>query len=126
MWHGHTLERDRAFLVTIELRGMGGHSSVPYKTHSPLIAGTELIRIISDKLWFELDSFSNVILTPVAFDGGLKHNVIPDDATIKYYGECANFEQFRALQKIMHESLEAAKLAYSVTYSISFERLKKK
>ena len=86
--------RDMNFGVTVTIKGKGGHSSAPYKARNPIVAGNELIRLLSDKMWFELDSFDNAMLVPVSFNGGYQYNVIPDTAEIAFYGECAGAGQY--------------------------------
>lgn len=123
IWSRKEQQRNIRFRVQIRLLGKGGHSSVPYKTHNPIIAGNELMQILMDKVWFEFDSFDDIILVPIEMESGSRHNVIPDEAVLVYYGECRGDEAYRHLQTIMKESLQAAELAYKVRYKVSFYRL---
>jgi metal-dependent amidase/aminoacylase/carboxypeptidase family protein len=123
IWKRKVQQRNIRFRAKIQLMGKGGHSSVPFRTHNPIIAGNELMQILMDKLWFEFDSFDDVVLLPVEMDSGSRHNVIPDEALLVYYGECRGEEAYRHLQAIMKESLQAAELAYKVNYRITFHRI---
>lgn len=123
IWKRKVQQRNIRFRAQIRLLGKGGHSSVPYRTHNPIIAGNELMQMMMDKVWFEFDSFDDVVLIPVQMDSGSRHNVIPDEALLVYYGECRGEEAYRHLQTIMKESLQAAELAYKVKYKITFHRI---
>ncbi len=112
-------ERTVQFEATIELAGVGGHSSVPYKTHNPVNAGFALIRLVQDKVWYEFNSFDNVTMEPVDFAGGIKENIIPDDARLTYYGTCGTEAEKEKLLQILQEALDAIAEGYHVKGQIT-------
>lgn len=113
--------RNGSFFAEIAILGLGGHSSVPFRTHNPVIAGFELIHTVNTRVWFEFDSFDNVTLYPVSFNAGTKENIIPEEAELKYYGAFADEVQEQHLKDVLVSSLEAIKNLYKVDYRISYE-----
>ncbi len=114
-------DRTAGFWADITLTGVGGHSSVPFKTHNPINAGFALIQTVQNKVWFEFDSFDNVVLDPIDFNGGIKENIIPDTAQIRYYGAYVTAGQQEQLKQILSNALEALKLTFQVDYKISYK-----
>ncbi len=113
-------ERSERITASVALQGLGGHSSVPFKTHNPVTAGFEFIHTVTARLWYEFDSFDNVALYPVGFDAGTKANIIPDTASIQLRLEYAAAGQGEKLKHIVQTSLEALKALYSVDYTVEF------
>ena len=95
-------KRRGSFYSQINLHGLGGHSSVPFKTHNPLIAGSDFIHLVQNKVWWEFSQFNNVSLVPVNFDSGIKANIIPETAEITFYGEYSDAIEFEKLKSYYH------------------------
>ena len=114
-------ERTERVRARINILGLGGHSSTPFKTHNPVTAGFEFVHAVTARLWYEFDSFDNVALYPVGFDAGTKSNIIPETAQLELRLEYAAEGQGEKLKNIVQTSLEAIKSLYSVDYSVQFE-----
>ena len=110
-----------SFYSIINLHGLGGHSSTPFKTHNPLVAGFDFIHAVQNKVWWEFSQFNNVSLLPVDFDSGTKANIIPETASITLYGEYAEEAEFEKLKEIISSALDAVSAYYHVTYSLSYK-----
>lgn len=110
-----------AFYADININGLGGHSSVPFKTHNPVIAGFETIHTINTRVWFEFDSFDHVSLLPVEFQAGTKENIIPETAKLKFYGHYGSEEQKAHLKEVLETSLDSIKNLYHVDYELTYE-----
>ncbi len=113
--------REKNFYANIILKGAGGHSSTPYKTHNPINAGFVLIQMIQNRVWFEFDGYDNVKFNPVSIDGGAKENIIPDTATVQYYGECVTEDQYEKLKQILDSTLKAIQVTYQIDYQLNYE-----
>lgn len=111
------------FKVTVAILGLGGHSSTPYKTHNPLIAATELIHVITQRIWYEFSAFDNVSLLPESFDSGTKINIIPETASFVLHGEYVDIEQLKKIKEIVTTSSDAIKALYKVEPSITFKEV---
>lgn len=114
-------QRTGKFYAIILLEGIGGHSSMPYKTHNPITSGFEFINIITGRLWYEFSSFDNVALFPVAFQAGTKNNIIPETARLGLYGEYAEERQYGQLKNIIIHSLETLRSLYQVDFKVEFQ-----
>lgn len=107
--------------VHLKLTGTGGHSSVPHKSHNPIIAGFELINLLNSKLWYAFDSYDNVFFYPLSFQAGVKENIIPDSAKIIYYGEYVNEEQYEKFAEILQTVLKGIHMVHQVECEILLE-----
>lgn len=123
IWKHSTPDRTIRFKATIHLIGKGGHSSVPFRARNPIVAGTELMQMLMDKVWFEFDSFDDLVLIPVAMDSGSRHNVIPDEALLEYYGECREESVYCHLIDVTKEALTAIEVGYKVKYKVEIYRM---
>lgn len=114
-------ERTTGVYIHLKLTGTGGHSSVPHKSHNPIIAGFELINLLNSKLWYAFDSFDNVFFHPLSFQSGVKGNIIPDDAELTYYGEYVTEEQYAKFKAILQTALDGIRLVHHVEGKVSSE-----
>ena len=114
-------ERTGSFYTQINLHGLGGHSSVPFKTHNPIVAGFDLIHAVQNKVWWEFSQFSSVTLIPLDFDSGTKANIIPETAVLTFYGEYSEAEEFEKLKEIISSALEAVSVYYHIKYTVSYK-----
>lgn len=114
-------QRKGSFYSLINLHGLGGHSSVPFKTHNPLVAGSDFIHIVQNKVWWEFSQFNNVSLVPINFDSGIKANIIPETAEITFYGEYSEASEFEKLKEILTSALQAISTTYQIEYKISYK-----
>lgn len=116
-------ERSRKIEIEINLKGVGGHSSRPHISKNPVVAGFEVLHLVSNRLWWGFSQFENVAINPVAFDFGTKQNIIPESGSLKLAAEFSTDEQYQKIKQIVEKSLEAVKINYSVesTYNIQNE-----
>lgn len=111
------LERVISSYVTIHIQGLGGHSSMPSKTHNPILAATMLIHLVSEKVWFSFDSFDNVSLLPISFNAGNRGNIIPETAHILFKAEAATKEQLEKLKVVIGEAERTVEIGQQVKIS---------
>ncbi|MDD5930500.1 MAG: peptidase dimerization domain-containing protein [Spirochaetales bacterium] len=115
-------ERNIFFNVALNILGKGGHSSVPYLTDNPILPGFRLIQIINEKLLYEFSSFQNVAFFPYYFDAGSTQNIIPDNAVLKFQGECTNIEDKQQLLEIFTLTVKALENIYHFKTRIVYEK----
>lgn len=114
-------ERKVFFTVKVIVSGHGGHSSVPYLSHNPILPALRLIQIISEKIVYEFDSFQNVAFYPTEFDSGTQQNIIPNDAFIKFIGECVSSNNKEEILKILDTCAKSIEIMHHV--KIEFEEI---
>ncbi len=80
----------------IEIRGVGGHASMPHKSNDAIVAGSYFIGALQTVVSRRLDPFEVATITVGSFDGKGAYNAIKDkvviEGDIRYMKE-ATFEQ---------------------------------
>ena len=109
------------FHVEIVIKGKGGHSSTPHKTHNPIIIGFEIINAINANLAYQFDSFEDFTLVPTTFEAGIKENIIPEEARITYKGVFVKSSYSEILYNLISKTSEAISSLYNATVKISFK-----
>ncbi len=106
--------------IEINFKGVGGHSSVPFKLKNPIVASFDFIHLIENKVWWSFSQFENVSLEPVDYDSGTKSNVVPETAYLKLHGAYSENEQLKKIKEIVKAGLIAIKDNYGVDSSVKF------
>jgi amidohydrolase len=70
-----------ADVLTVTVRGRGGHGSAPYRAADPIPAACEMVTALQTFVTRNFDVFDPIVITVGSFHAGTKDNVIPDDAT---------------------------------------------
>ena len=86
--HGLIAGRTGALLaaadqLAIEVRGAGGHASMPQQTLDPVPVACEIVMALQAMVTRQFDARDPVVVTIARIDGGTTHNVIPDFARLK-------------------------------------------
>ena len=71
-----------ADVFRIELRGRGGHASMPHQTLDPVPVACELVQALQTFVTRRIDAFDPVVLTVASIEAGTTNNVIPETAVI--------------------------------------------
>jgi len=66
----------------IELRGRGGHASMPHQALDPIPAACELVGALQTMVTREADAFDPVVVTVSVVHAGTTYNVIPETARV--------------------------------------------
>lgn len=69
--------------VDITVRGVGAHGSAPHMGKDPIVVGAAIIGALQTLISRETNPLDSGVVTVGAFQGGYKHNIIPDEATLK-------------------------------------------
>jgi len=69
-----------ADVLTVTVRGRGGHGSAPHRAADPIPAACEMVTALQTFVTRNFDVFDPVIITVGSFHSGTTDNVIPDDA----------------------------------------------
>jgi amidohydrolase len=70
-----------ADVLTVTVRGRGGHGSAPHRAADPIPAACEMVTALQTFVTRNFDVFDPIVITVGSFHAGTKDNVIPDDAT---------------------------------------------
>ncbi len=69
-----------AGMLTVTVRGAGGHGSSPHRAKDPIPAACEMVSALQTFVTRRFDVFDPVVVTVGTFHAGTAHNVIPDEA----------------------------------------------
>jgi hippurate hydrolase len=68
-------------VLTVTVRGAGGHGSAPHHALDPIPAACEMVTALQTWISRSFDVFDPVVLTVGSFHAGTASNIIPDDAS---------------------------------------------
>lgn len=95
--------------IDIRIHGRGGHGAWPHNTVDPIVIGSELVLALQTIVSRKIAPGTKAVVTVGSFQGGAKHNVIPDDArlqlTVRSYDEDT---RQKLLSEIEHLALKIA------------------
>lgn len=69
--------------VDITVRGVGAHGSAPHMGKDPIVIGAAIVGALQTLISRETNPLESGVVTVGSFQGGYKHNIIPDEATLK-------------------------------------------
>ncbi len=67
-------------ILRVTVRGRGGHASAPHETLDPIPVAAEMVTALQTIVTRAIDTFQPVVITVGMFRGGIRENVISDDA----------------------------------------------
>jgi hippurate hydrolase len=69
--------------VDITVRGIGGHGAYPHTTKDPIVIASEIVVALQTIVSREKSPLEPAVVTVGSFQGGTKHNIIPDEVKLK-------------------------------------------
>lgn len=69
--------------VDITIHGVGAHGAYPHMGIDPIVMGAEIIMSLQTLVSRTVSPLEPAVVTVGAFQGGIKHNIIPDRATMQ-------------------------------------------
>ncbi len=69
--------------VDIKVRGVGAHGSAPHLGKDPIVIGAAIVGALQTLISRENNPLDAGVVTVGSFQAGYKHNIIPDEATLK-------------------------------------------
>jgi hippurate hydrolase len=69
--------------VDVDVRGVGGHGAYPQSTKEPIVRASRIVVALQTLVSRENSPFDPAVVTVGSFQGGTKHNIIPDDAKLQ-------------------------------------------
>ena len=69
--------------VDIIVRGVGGHGAAPHTTKDPIVLASRIVVAIQTLVSREKNPLDPAVVTVGSFQGGSKHNIIPDEAKLQ-------------------------------------------
>jgi hippurate hydrolase len=69
--------------VDIDVKGVGGHGAYPQTTKDPIVLASRIVVALQTLVSRENSPFDPAVVTVGSFQGGTKHNIIPDDVKLQ-------------------------------------------
>ena len=98
--------------VDINVQGVGGHGAYPHTTRDAIVLGSRIVTTLQTLVSREIDPQDPAVVTVGSFQGGAKHNIIPDEAklqlTVRSYKPEVRQRLLRGIERIVRgESIAA-------------------
>ncbi len=68
--------------VDIVVKGIGGHGAYPATTRDPIVLGARIVSALQTLVSREIDPLDSAVVTVGSFQGGARHNIIPEQALL--------------------------------------------
>ena len=69
--------------VDVTIKGVGGHGAYPHLAVDPILIGSRIVTTLQSIVAREVNPLEAGVITVGSFQGGYKHNIIPDEVTLK-------------------------------------------
>ncbi|MGC4253039.1 MAG: amidohydrolase, partial [Sphingobium sp.] len=98
--------------VDITVKGVGGHGAYPQTTKDPIVLGARVVTTLQTLVSREQDPQDPAVVTVGSFEGGTKHNIIPDEAklqlTVRSYSDETRAKLIKGIERIARGEAIAA------------------
>lgn len=100
--------------VDITVRGVGAHGSAPHMGKDPIMIGSQIVTALQTLISRETDPLQSGVVTVGSFQGGYKHNIIPDEAhlkiTVRSYEDSVREHLINGIKRIANAQAKSAGL----------------
>jgi hippurate hydrolase len=100
--------------VDLDVKGVGGHGAYPQDTKDPIVVAARIVTTLQTLISRELDPQDSGVVTVGAFNGGFKHNIIPDDVqmqlTVRSFADTTRDKLLKGIERIAKAETMAAGL----------------
>jgi hippurate hydrolase len=69
--------------VDVTVKGLGGHGAYPHLARDPIVLASRIVTALQTLVAREIDPLESGVVTVGSFQGGTKHNIIPDEARLQ-------------------------------------------
>jgi len=98
--------------VDIDVKGVGGHGAYPQTAKDPIVLGSRIVTSLQTLVSREQDPQDPAVVTVGSFQGGAKHNIIPDEAklllTVRSYSDETRAKLIEGIRRIARGEAIAA------------------
>ncbi len=100
--------------VDLTVKGVGGHGAYPQDAKDPIVVAARIVTTLQTLVSRELDPQDSGVVTVGAFNGGFKHNIIPDDVklqiTVRSFADATREKLLSGIERIAKAEAQAAGL----------------
>ncbi len=113
-----------ADVIEIEVRGRGGHASMPHQALDPIPVACEIVLALQSFVTRRIDAFDPVVVTIAQIEAGSTNNVIPETArligTVRSVSEQARSAAHAGVKRIAENIARAHDAEAEVTITSGF------
>jgi amidohydrolase len=100
--------------VDLLVKGVGGHGAYPQDAKDPIVVAARIVGALQTLVSRELDPLDAGVVTVGAFNGGAKHNIIPDEVklqiTVRSFADATREKLLTGIERIAIAEAQAAGL----------------
>lgn len=100
--------------VDLKITGVGGHGAYPQDTKDPIVVAARIVTTLQTLVSREIDAQDSAVVTVGAFNGGFKHNIIPDEVelqlTVRSFADTTREKLLKGIERIARAEAMAAGL----------------
>ncbi|MCO6516094.1 MAG: amidohydrolase, partial [Snodgrassella sp.] len=104
-------------VVTITVKGVGGHGAKPHNTHDPIVAASSIVMALQTVVSRNVNPLDSAVVTVGMFHAGVANNVIPEQAELKLTVRCFKPE----VRKLLEERIVAIVQAQAQSFDVEAE-----
>ena len=107
---------------TIEVKGQGGHASMPHDARDPIPAACEIVNALQTMLTREIHAHDPVVISTTKIRAGTTDNVIPETARLMGTLRATSERGRRAAEEGIHRVAHGVSLAHGVEATVNMAR----
>jgi len=100
--------------IDLTITGKGGHGAYPQDTRDPIVVASRIVTTLQTLVSREIDPLDSAVVTVGAFNGGFKHNIIPDEVklqlTVRSFADATREKLLAGIERIARAEAQAAGL----------------
>ncbi len=108
--------------VDLTITGKGGHGAYPQDTRDPIVIAARIVTTLQTLVSREIDPLDSAVVTVGAFNGGFKHNIIPDEVslqlTVRSFADETRDTLLAGIERIARAEAQAAGLDPATAISV--------
>ncbi|MEJ7926948.1 amidohydrolase [Sphingobium sp. AN641] len=98
--------------IDVLVKGVGGHGAYPQTTRDPIVLGSRIVTTLQTLVSREQEPQDPAVVTVGSFQGGAKHNIVPDEAklllTVRSYSDETRARLIEGIRRIARGEAIAA------------------
>lgn len=104
-------------VVTITVKGVGGHGAKPHNTKDPIVAASSIVMALQTIVARNMSPLDSAVVTVGMFHAGVANNVIPEQAELKLTVRCFKPE----IRQLLKERIVAVAKAQAESFNVVAE-----
>lgn len=104
-------------VVTITVKGIGGHGAKPHNTKDPIVAASSIVMALQTIVARNVSPLDSAVVTVGMFHAGVANNVIPEQAELKLTVRCFKPE----IRQLLKERIVAVAKAQAESFNVVAE-----